>query len=99
MLSSTFSRFAEVPLPVGGQGQKASSETAPIFLRLTAEALTVNGRASEVEALVEAINNIAPEEKRVILSTTKDVSSQRLVDVLGALRGMQDTAVHVLVPT
>lgn len=99
MLSSTFSRFAEVPLPLGSQGQAGASDTPPVFLRLTEEALTVNGRESEVAELSAALNGISPDEKQVILSTTDDVSSQRLIDVLAALRGMQNTAVHVLVPS
>ncbi|MDG4649653.1 biopolymer transporter ExbD [Roseibacterium sp. SDUM158017] len=97
MLSSTFTRFAEVPLVNAGAG--GAQGTAPLFLRLGAEGLSLNGDAHSLETLAGALVPLAPEgdAPRTILVTLDDrVTSQRLVDLLVVLRAMPWLAVSVL---
>ena len=49
MLSSTFTRFAEVPLMNAGGG--ATEGAAPLFLQLRPDDLTLNGAPLSLEAL------------------------------------------------
>lgn len=98
MLSSTFSKFAEVPLPVGTAGSAEAAPKPPMFLRISPETITLNGRLVEIDDL-----NTAPalqeEETRLLVALAPDVSSQRLTDVLVALRGLPDISLNVLVPS
>jgi biopolymer transport protein ExbD len=97
MLSSTFSKFAEVPLPVGTAGQAEPTTQPPLFLRVTADGVTLNGDTVALAAL-----NTAPSlqtKAQVLIAITSDVSSQQLTDVLVALRGLPEISVNVLVPS
>jgi len=96
MLSSTFTRFAEVELSAGGAGGAAalSSGTAPFFLRLSQEGVTLNGRGVALAALRDGFgDNDAPV---VLVSVRPAVTSQRLTDLLVALRAVPGAQVTVL---
>ncbi len=96
MLSSTFTRFGEVPLmnACGGAG----TDVAPLFLQLRPEALMLNGEAITVDALVDRLSvREAPDETQTLLITLDPaVTSQQLVDLLAVLRGTPNIAVSVL---
>ena len=95
MLSSTFTRFAEIPLLNAGGG--TASETAPLFVQLTPNTVVLNGTVLPLEALGPAINALSAGEAQPLLVTLRDeVSSQRLVDLLIVLRRVPDLAVRVL---
>ncbi|MFW5881940.1 MAG: biopolymer transporter ExbD [Roseicyclus sp.] len=95
MLSSTFTRFAEVPLMNAGRGAAEPGET--LFLQLRAEDLTLNGAAMPLDALLPAIAELDPGDGAVVLVTLSgEVTSQRLVDLLSLLRGVPALAVSVL---
>jgi len=94
MLTSTFSRFAEVPLPLAGAGS-ASSET-PLFLRVDDSAITLNGRAIDIAALSETLQGDT--QRSLIISVTPAASAQQLTDVLTGLRGIENLAINLLVP-
>ncbi|WP_171561947.1 MULTISPECIES: biopolymer transporter ExbD [unclassified Roseobacter] len=95
MLSSTSSRFAEIPLLNAGSG--TASETAPLFVQLTPDTVVLNGTVLPLEALVPAINALGAEETQPLLVTLHgEVSSQRLVDLLTVMRRAADLAVSVL---
>jgi biopolymer transport protein ExbD len=99
MLSSTFTRFAELPLMNSGGGVAADGPP-PVFLRLGAEGLQLNGEALNLEALPAALAAFAPEgdADTVTLLVTLDaeVTSQDLVDLLVLLQGKTWLAVSVL---
>ena len=97
MLSSTFSKFAEVPLPIGTAGNAEPTTHPPLFLRITAQAVTLNGDDVALESLRHA--PALQTEVQVLIALGSDVSSQRLTDVLVALRGLSDVSVNVLVPS
>lgn len=95
MLSSTFTRFAEVPLMNAGGG--VAMDTPPMFLQLREDDVSLNGVSMPLDAVVAAIGEIAGEQAAVILVTVSgEVVSQRLVDLLSALRAVPDLAVSVL---
>lgn len=95
MLSSTFSRYAEVPLPLGGGG--TAKATTPMFLRVDETELTLNGRPVVLTTLAAQLSSETP--KVVLISVTHAATSQRLADVLTSLRGINNIAINVLVPS
>jgi biopolymer transport protein ExbD len=88
MLSSTFSRFADVELDVSSGGDPAKQTSAPAFLKLSADRLLLNGSQlttltlqAEIERLKTTSNLNA-----VILSVDETATSQQLVDTMLVLR-------------
>ncbi|SPJ22586.1 biopolymer transporter ExbD [Palleronia abyssalis] len=97
MLTSTFSRFAEVELTGATAGTGQLSDVAPLFLRLAPETVTLNGEAVNLEALPEAMPEGDGDGARVLLvSLAEGVTSQRLTDLLGVLRSIPGIAPTVL---
>ncbi|MEM6758320.1 MAG: biopolymer transporter ExbD [Pseudomonadota bacterium] len=91
MLTSTFSKFAEVTLSADTAGGTASGQ-APIFLQLFQDRLTVNGQPRTLAAL-----DLDPQTGQTLLvSLQTGVTAQRLTDVLVALRQYPDLTVSVL---
>lgn len=91
MLTSTFSRFSEVPLSTAGAGGNAR-ETPPLFLQLFPERLTLNGAEATLAAL--PIDRAQPQTLLVALQP--EVTAQRLTDLLVALRRYPTLTVTVL---
>lgn len=98
MLSSTFSRFSEVELTAAGGGAAAPSDVKPAFLRLGAETLDLNGREVGLDALAPAFAEARRQDGPlpVLISLRSDVSSQRLTDLLVALRRVEGLRITVL---
>jgi biopolymer transport protein ExbD len=95
MLSSTFSRFAEIEIgAAAGGGAAAVAGTTPLFLQLGEAELALNGQPVAPEALAAEIG----EEAQVIVSLRDGVTAQRLADVLVALRAAPGATVTVLAP-
>lgn len=92
MLSSTFTRFGELNLTSASAGGGTTTGEAPLFLRVSADAIGLNGRDIALDALIQELDT----DKPLLVSLTKDVTAQRLVDVLVVLRGMPDLDVTVL---
>ena len=95
MLSSTFSKYAMVPLPLGTTGA-ARPETPPVFVKVDVDTVTLNGQAITLADLPAAL--AAPNPTAAILALGPEVSAQRLTDVLTALRGVENLSLNVLVP-
>lgn len=98
MLTSTFSKYAEVELLSAGAGGVEASDQQRVFLRLGPETITLNGEDQTLDTLAQALETPTTEQtKQMVLVDLKDeVSSQRLVDLLAVLRGIQGLTVHVL---
>lgn len=96
MLSSTFTRFAEIPLMNTGSG--AADATAPLFVQLRPEEVALNGVVMPLNALPGAITSAssASASSTLLVTQSGDVTSQRLVDLLTLLRGMPGLTVNVL---
>jgi biopolymer transport protein ExbD len=95
MLTTTFTRTAELPLVAAGSGT-GSLQTAPVFLRLAPEDLTVNGQPVPLEDALDRIAALGPDTPRVLVSLAPGVSAQRLADLLALLRRQPGLAVQVL---
>ncbi|MEM6586931.1 MAG: biopolymer transporter ExbD [Pseudomonadota bacterium] len=100
MLSSTFSRFAEVEIAAAAAGRSTTpSENRPTFLRLSEEEVNLNGQAYTLAELPEALGELRQDEDDalpLLISLQDEVTSQRLTDLLVALRPVQGLAVTVL---
>ena len=91
MLSSTFSKFAEIELTSAIGGKIANAHT-PIFLQLYPDKVSINGQDRQLDAL-----NLEPEENQTLLVALQpDVRSQRLLDLLVELRAWPELSVSVL---
>ncbi|HEX9857520.1 MAG TPA: biopolymer transporter ExbD [Paracoccaceae bacterium] len=99
MLSSTFTRTGEIALGIGGGGE-AMAKAVPVFLRLSAGDLLINGRPAELAGAAAAVRALgsaaAAAPIPVLVSLTPEVSAQRLADLLAALRAVPGARVQVL---
>lgn len=98
MLTSTFTRFADVELATGGSGG-GTSEVAPVFVQLGPETLRVNGEAVALEdarAALQRLRDTSETAPPVLLALGDGVTAQRLTDALGMLRGVEGVDVTVL---
>lgn len=97
MLSSTFTRFAEVDLTTAGGGA-VSGDARPVFLRLGPERISVNGVEAGLDGLAGALGALSGEgdEMPVIVAMGEAVTAQRLTDLLVVLRAVPGLRVTVL---
>ncbi|WP_299773645.1 biopolymer transporter ExbD [uncultured Tateyamaria sp.] len=99
MLTSTFSKFAEVELTAGGPGQAAApADAPPLFLQVGEEMLALNGERVGIALLEASLRDTVPaaEVQPLIVSLQGGVTAQRLTDVLVVLRAVQGLRVTVL---
>ena len=96
MLSSTFSRFAEIEITAGGGGGVAGT-APPIFVQLREEEIRINGR---VAAMDETEGLLGEQAERgsdlILLSTDEATTSQRFIDVYAMLVRIDGLNVAVL---
>jgi biopolymer transport protein ExbD len=96
MLSSTFTRFAEVPLVNAGT-VAADTGAAPVLVQLGADTVRVNGDIAALAAVPDRLASLREGGEATALITLDDtVSSQRLVDLLVLLQGLPWLSVAVL---
>ncbi|MEM8654318.1 MAG: biopolymer transporter ExbD [Pseudomonadota bacterium] len=99
MLTSTFSKFAEVELTAGGAGQGAEAAVVPpLFLQVGESELALNGAAVAMDALGMSLRQDLPEGtvQPVLVSLRDGVTAQRLTDLLIVLRSVPGLRVTVL---
>ncbi|MEM6276250.1 MAG: biopolymer transporter ExbD [Pseudomonadota bacterium] len=95
MLTSTFSRFGEIPISLGGAGGGAGAEVERVFVRLSEAGATVNGQNVEADGLVAAVTQFG-DGPQVLLTATEDATAQALADALYTLRGLSGAQIVVL---
>ena len=95
MLTTTFTRTAELPLVAGGRGT-GMAQTAPIFLRLAPEDVTVNGQTAPLSTVTDRITALGQTAPQVLVSLAPGVTAQRLADLLAHLRRQPGLRVQVL---
>ena len=98
MLTSTFSKFSEVPLPVGTAGEVGSQAT-PMFLRVTQDDITLNSKSVALEGLTAELSGAADAPVSAIVGLGPEVTAQRLTDVLAVVKSIPHLTLNVLVPT
>lgn len=97
MLTSTFTRFAEVPLSGGAAGiNSTASETPPALVRLTTDGISVNGIPTPEGGLLAAIDALVQPPGLLIVTLADAVTSQQLVDLLVQVQPRPDLVVRVL---
>jgi biopolymer transport protein ExbD len=94
MLSSTFTRFADLPLVAAAGGQAPPSDQPPAFVRLTPDAVWLDTQMLDLAALPAALTARAP--VLVIVAPSEGVTSQQLVDLLAPLRGLAGVTLRVI---
>ena len=95
MLTSTFSKFAEVELS-SVSGGAAPADTPPLFLQLGVDSLRLNGDPLDLGALPASPLGQAQDGTVLLVSLGTDVDAQRLTDLLVALRSLPALRVSVL---
>ena len=96
MLTSTFSKFAEIELTNAASGSAALTDTPPLFLQLGADALRLNGDTLDLTALGSSALGEARAGTVLLVSLGDGVNAQRLTDLLAALRALPALRVSVL---
>jgi biopolymer transport protein ExbD len=102
MLSSTFSRFAEVEIGTAQAGHvQSDAQTKMLFLRLDENAPTLNGQRILIADLASALNTAQSElaqdvKLAILVSVTDTTSAQSLTDVLVILRKFPDISSNVI---
>ncbi len=87
MLSSTFSRFAEVPVQ-GGAAGTGRGERPDVLISVSSESVRLNGADIAVEAIPKRLDDLKRVgAKRAMITVSADATSQALVDVLDAASG------------
>lgn len=96
MLSSTFTRFAEVELS-GGQAGQATSETRPdVLIRLDDDGWSINGAVSEEDdAMAELARLAEAGAESAVLIVRGDVTAQTLVSAVETVRRESDLTLTV----
>ena len=95
MLSSTFTRFAEIELATGGAGGLPPAQVQrPVFVQLAEDRLTLNGAETGLADLAGALSDRAKTQGAtteaplpMLVALQGPVTAQRLADLLMALRG------------
>ena len=95
MLTTTFTRTAELPLVAGGSGT-GTAQTAPLFLRLSPQEMTLNGQPATLDTVTGRITGLGQDDPQVLVSLAPGVNAQRLADLLAALRRQPGLRVQVL---
>lgn len=96
MLSTRFTRTAELPLTAAGAAEGVVADAKLLFLRLAPGGITLNGRAVTMEALADRLRAEGGTEPQVLVSFSDDTTSQALADILVALRRAEGVRVQVL---
>jgi biopolymer transport protein ExbD len=98
MLTSKFSRHAEIELSAAGAaGAADAGERQVFFLRLTREGATLNSRSLELSSLAATVEETMDEGLAALLvSVGAEVTAQTLADALVAARDLPEVPVTVL---
>ena len=100
MLASTFARHSEFEISASAGGATAGAEAEVIQLRITADALFVNGRPATDDTLVARLQEgMARSSMAVAVEVSDDASTQRLTDILLKLNRLPGLQVNVLEPS
>jgi biopolymer transport protein ExbD len=98
MLSSTFSRFAEVELQAASSGTTSQADKPKVaFLRSVKGEMSLNGTPLSLPELKKQVAAIHQKEPIVLLiNLGADVTAQQMTDILVAVRSIPNLPVNVL---
>lgn len=98
MLSSTFSRFAEIEIAAAGAGRGAPSDNPPVFVQLYPDRISVNAVDYPLDQINDTPLAEGSEDKPVkaIVALRDEVDSQTLVDFLASANALPGADITVL---
>jgi len=86
MLSSSFTRFAQVEITAGIQGASAASSRPDIIIRLMEDGWQVNGETLPEDAAMTRLSELqAAGAQKAALTLRGEVTSQALIDAVEAI--------------
>ena len=97
MLTSTFSKFSEIELSVATTAAKNKVSENILFLRVSAVRIDLNSGEVEMNSLAKSIKSFTQNAKAsLVVSMDQDVTSQRLVDILGIVANIEGLSVNLI---
>tara|TARA_Y100001935_G_C16964900_1_gene341226 strand:- start:8 stop:394 length:387 start_codon:yes stop_codon:yes gene_type:complete len=97
MLTSTFSKFSEIELSVATTAAKNKVSEKILFLRVSAVRIDLNSGEVEMNSLAKSIKSLTQNSKAsLVISMDQDVTSQRLVDILGIVANIEGVSVNLI---
>ena len=97
MLTSTFSKFSEIELSVATTTAKNKVSEKILFLRVSAVRIDLNSGEVEMNSLAKSIKSFTQNAKAsLVISMDQDVTSQRLVDILGIVANIEGLSVNLI---
>lgn len=97
MLTSTFSKFSEIELSVATTAAKNKVSEKILFLRVSAVRIDLNSGEVEMNSLAKSIESFTQNTKAsLVISMDQDVTSQRLVDILGIVANIEGLSVNLI---
>tara|TARA_B100001079_G_scaffold195425_1_gene169116 strand:+ start:78 stop:464 length:387 start_codon:yes stop_codon:yes gene_type:complete len=97
MLTSTFSKFSEIELRVATTAAKNKVSEKILFLRVSAVRIDLNSGEVEMNSLAKSIKSFTQNAKAsLVISMDQDVTSQRLVDILGIVANIEGLSVNLI---
>ena len=97
MLTSTFSKFSEIELSVATTAAKNKVSDNILFLRVSAVRIDLNSGEVEMNSLAKSIKSFTQNAKAsLVISMDQDVTSQRLVDILGIVANIEGLSVNLI---
>ncbi len=97
MLTSTFSKFSEIELSIASTASEKSVSEKILFLRVSELAVNLNSDEVQINSLSKSIRSLSGNTKAsLVISLDQDVTSQRLVDILGIVNSIQGLSVNLI---
>ncbi|MEM8540164.1 MAG: biopolymer transporter ExbD [Pseudomonadota bacterium] len=98
MLSSTFSRFSDVELQTSGGQSPNIAQAPPLFVKIDARQVSLNGQRVEETELVEEIKlqRARHDINAMIVSVDNSVSAQKFINVLTSLQALPGIRLQVV---
>mgnify|MGYP001416023516 FL=1 len=97
MLTSTFSKFSEIELSVDATAAESNVSEKILFLRISAFRIDLNSDEVQINSLSKSIKSFTKNSKAsLVVSMDQDVTSQRLVDILGIVANIEGLSVNLI---
>ena len=97
MLTSTFSKFSEIELSVAATAAESNISEKILFLRISALRIDLNSDEVQINSLSKSIKSFTKNAKAsLVISMDQDVTSQRLVDILGRVANIEGLSVNLI---
>ena len=97
MLTSTFSKFSEIELSVAATAAESNVSEKILFLRISALRIDLNSDEVQINSLSKSIKSFTKNAKAsLVISMDQDVTSQRLVDILGRVANIEGLSVNLI---